>query len=139
MTEKKITMKPATGQRGFKFFSAVGRFSVRFRWFVLVFWIAAVPIVTANFPNINDVSKNNNSDFLPKNSPSVTAADLESKFQSKDTAANAIILASRAHGKLSDADDAAIKKVEALLKNLKALAKLKTKESRPTAKHGKYL
>jgi RND superfamily putative drug exporter len=125
MTEKKITMKPATGQRGFKFFSAVGRFSVRFRWFVLVFWIAVVPIVTANFPNINDVSKNNNSDFLPKNSPSVTAADLESKFQSKDTAANAIILASRAHGKLSDADDAAIKKVEASVKKSKSVSEVK--------------
>jgi RND superfamily putative drug exporter len=125
MSERQLTKKPASGQRGFKFFSAVGRFSVRFRWFILVFWIAAIPIVTANFPNINDVSKNNNSDFLPKNSPSVTAADLESKFQSKDTAASAVIIASRANGKLSDADDAAIKKVEAAVKKSKSVSEIK--------------
>jgi RND superfamily putative drug exporter len=115
----------AAEHRGYKFFSAVGRFSVKFRWFIIIFWIAAIPVVTASFPSINSVSKNNNSDFLPKNSPSVVSQELESKFQSKDTAANAIIIASRESGKLTDADNATIKKVEAAVKQSKSVSEVK--------------
>jgi RND superfamily putative drug exporter len=125
MNKKKIVKITEGEHRGFKFFSAIGRFSVRFRWFILIFWIAAIPIVTANFPNINSVSKNNNSDFLPKNSPSVVSQELESKFQSKDTAANAIIIAARENGKLSNEDNAAIKKVEAAVKQSKSVSEVK--------------
>jgi RND superfamily putative drug exporter len=115
----------AAEHRGYKFFSAVGRFSVKFRWFIIIFWIAAIPVVTASFPSINSVSKNNNSDFFPKNSPSVVSQELESKFQSKDTAANAIIIASRESGKLTDADNATIKKVEAAVKQSKSVSEVK--------------
>jgi RND superfamily putative drug exporter len=119
---KKLT---AAEHRGYKFFSGVGRFSVKFRWFIIIFWIAAIPIVTANFPNINSVSKNNNSDFLPKKSPSVVSQELENKFQSKDTAANAIILVSRENSKLTDADATALKKVEAAVKHSKSVSEIK--------------
>jgi RND superfamily putative drug exporter len=88
-------------------FPKIARFSVRFRWFILVFWILAVPIVTANFPNINNVAKNNNSDFLPKNSPTQTASQLETAFQSKNTATNAVIVVSRSTG-LTPADNAVL-------------------------------
>jgi RND superfamily putative drug exporter len=125
MSKKRTVKMTESEHRGFKFFSAIGRFSVRFRWFILVFWIAMVPFVTANFPNINDVSKNNNSDFLPKNSPSVTAQDLETNFQSKDTGSNAILVASRADGKLTAADSEALKKVEAVVKKSKSVTEVK--------------
>lgn len=116
MDKKQNTKRPEAAHAGIKFFSAIGRFSVRFRWFVVIFWIALIPIVTANFPNINEVSKNNNSDFLPKNSPTDTAVKMESKFQSKDTAANAIIVAARSNGALTDADQRAITKVQEAVK-----------------------
>jgi RND superfamily putative drug exporter len=121
-TGSKVT---AAEHRGYQFFSAVGRFSVKFRWFILVFWIALIPIVTASFPSITSVSKNNNSDFLPKNSPSVVSQELENKFQSKDTAANAIIIAAREKAPLTDADNAAIKKVEAAVKQSKSVSEVK--------------
>jgi RND superfamily putative drug exporter len=111
--------------RGFRIFSAIGRFSVKFRWLIIIFWIAMVPLVSANFPNINDVSKNNNSDFLPKNSPSVTAADLESNFQSKDTGSNAILVVSRSDGKLTPADNEALKNVEASIKKHHSVTEVK--------------
>jgi RND superfamily putative drug exporter len=124
---KRVGAKKAANpeHKGFQVFAAIGRFSVRFRWFILIFWIAAVPIVTANFPSINSVSKNNNSDFLPKNSPSVTAAELETKFQSKDTAANAILIVARENGKLNDNDNAVIKKVEAAVKQSNSVSEVK--------------
>jgi RND superfamily putative drug exporter len=89
-------------------FTKIARFSVKFRWFIIAAWIIAVPVLTANLPNINDVTKNNNSDFLPKNSPSVAAVDLESSFQSKDTAGTSTIIVASKSGSLSDADNAAI-------------------------------
>jgi RND superfamily putative drug exporter len=125
MSKNKGPKVTESEHKGFEFFSAIGRFSVRFRWFILVFWIALVPIVTANFPSINDVAKNNNSDFLPKNTASREAQDLETKFQSKDTASNAIIIVSRSNGALTDADNAALKKVEAAVKQSHSVSEVK--------------
>lgn len=88
-----------------RIFEQIARFSVRFRWFIIAFWIILVPVVTANFPSINAVTKNNNSDFLPKNSPTDSASKLETAFQKKDTATNAIVVISRADGKLTRADN----------------------------------
>ncbi len=92
-------------------FEKIARFSVRFRWLIIIFWIAAVPIVTANFPSITSVTKNDNSDFLPKNSPTDAAAKLETAFQSKRTATNAAIVVSNDNGPLTPADDAALAKI----------------------------
>jgi RND superfamily putative drug exporter len=94
-------------------FEAIGRFSVRFRWFIIVFWIIAVPVVTANFPSITNVTKNDNSDFLPKNSPTVQATKLETAFQQKKTATNAVVIISRAGGPLTAADQASLQTIEA--------------------------
>ncbi|HEY5442495.1 MAG TPA: MMPL family transporter [Candidatus Saccharimonadales bacterium] len=92
-------------------FEKIARFSVRFRWFIIVFWIAIVPILTANLLSITDVAKNNNSDFLPKNSPTSTAAKLETAFQRKDTASSAVIIVARDNGPLTAADTAAIGRI----------------------------
>jgi RND superfamily putative drug exporter len=92
-------------------FEKIARFSVRFRWFIIVFWIAVIPILTANFLSITDVSKNNNSDFLPKNSPTSVAAKLETAFQRKDTATNAVIVVSRGNQALTPADSAAVTRI----------------------------
>src|SRR5947209_6704516 len=108
-------------------FQAIGRFAVRFRWLVLVAWIVAIPLLTANLPNINDVSKNNNSDFLPKNSPSVEAVNLESNFQKKDTAGTSVIVASRESGTLTKADNLAIDRVIAKVKRVHGISELHDK------------
>ena len=100
-------------------FEKIARFSVRFRWFIIIFWVAAVPILTANLLSITDVSKNNNSDFLPKNSLSTVAAKLETAFQRKDTASNAVIVAVRDNGPLTPADNATIARV---IKNVKQVS-----------------
>src|SRR5581483_9072977 len=101
-------------------FRNIARFSVRWRWPIIIVWIAAVPFLTATLPNINDVTKNSTKDFLPKNSPTDQASKLESAFQKQDTASNAVIVASRKSTKLSDADNVALQQ---LVNNVK-----KTKE-----------
>jgi RND superfamily putative drug exporter len=89
-------------------FEAIARFSVKFRWFIIIAWIIAVPVLTSHLPNINNVTKNDNSQFLPKNSPSTKAINLESSFQSKNTSATATIVAVRQVGTLTPSDNQTI-------------------------------
>jgi len=102
-------------------FEKIARFSVRFRWFIIIFWIAAVPVVTANFPSINSVTKNDTSDFLPKSTPSAKAAKSENAFQSKSTAANAIVVVSRNGQQLTPADNAATQQILSAIKKVSSV------------------
>ena len=106
-------------------FEKIARFSVKFRWFVIVFWIAAVPVLTANFPSITNVSKNNNSDFLPKNSPSSTGAKLENAFQRKDTATSAVIVAARSGGPLTADDNATLSSIIQSVKHVQDVTEVR--------------
>src|SRR5579862_588377 len=91
-------------------FKSIAKFSVKFRWPIIIFWIALVPILTSVFPTITSVTKNNTQDFLPKNSPTATAFNLESAFENKNTATNSVIVASRNSG-LTAADNAALQRM----------------------------
>lgn len=106
-------------------FEKIARFSVRFRWFIIIFWIVAVPVVTANFPSLNNVTKNNNSDFLPKNSPSVSASKLETAFQRKDTATNVIVVVSRVSGPLTATDNQAAAQIIGQIKQVKHITQIR--------------
>jgi len=83
-----------------------------------------VPVLSSTFPNINDVTQNSTQDFLPKNSPTAQAADLESAFQKKDTVSNAVLVVSRGSGKLTDQDNAAIQKLVADVRNTKEITEV---------------
>ncbi|HET6863898.1 MAG TPA: MMPL family transporter, partial [Candidatus Saccharimonadales bacterium] len=106
-------------------FRAIAKFSVRFRWPIIILWIALVPIVTANFPKLNDVEKNNTSDFLPKNSQTVVGAKLEDAFKQKNTATNSIIVAARKDGKLTPADYAALKRMTGNVSKVKEITEVR--------------
>ena len=106
-------------------FEKIARFSVRFRWLIIIFWIAAVPVLTANLPSITNVAKNNNSDFLPKNNPSTSAAKLETAFQRKDTATSAVIVAASNGGPLTASDNAAISRIEASVKHVESVTEVR--------------
>jgi RND superfamily putative drug exporter len=100
-------------------FAAIARFSVRFRWLVIIFWIVAIPVVSANFPSINSVTKDDNSQFLPKDSPTTSAGKLENAFQSKNTAGTSVIVGVRDGGQLTAADTAALNQVAQNVKHVK--------------------
>src|SRR6185503_9754417 len=102
-------------------FRNIAKFSVKFRWPIIIFWIAMVPIWSSVFPNINDVTQNSTQDFLPKNSPTAQASELESQFQKKDTVSNAVLVVSRSSGKLTDQDNAAIQKLAQNVRNTKEI------------------
>ena len=89
-----------------RFFTALGRFTVRFRWLIVVAWALVTVALVLGLPSISSVEKNSNSQFLPASEPSVRAATLAAPFQSTRTS-EAVLVAASAHGPLTPADDAA--------------------------------
>jgi hypothetical protein len=61
-------------------FGAVGRFTVRFRWLVLLVWIAGAVAAVTQLPALSSVTQNNNSKFLPASAPSEHAVQLLAPF-----------------------------------------------------------
>src|SRR5665213_2168174 len=105
-------------------FKSIAKFSVRFRWPIIILWIAAVPVLNSTLPKLNDVSKNDNSAFLPKNSQTQKAADLETNFQSKNTTSRAVLIASRENVPLSVADNTAVDKAVDRVKTVKGVSQV---------------
>jgi RND superfamily putative drug exporter len=106
-------------------FREIGKFSVRFRWLIIIAWIIAVPLATAHFPKLNDVTKNSTSDFLPKNSQTALGSKLEASFQRKDTATNAFLVAARNNQPLTESDNAALQKLADNVKNVKEVTEVR--------------
>jgi RND superfamily putative drug exporter len=57
-------------------FRGIGKFAVKFRWVVLIVWIAAAAIIPKALPSLASVTQGNNTDFLPASAPSQHAANL---------------------------------------------------------------
>jgi len=95
-----------------RFFAAVGRFSIRYRWPVVAAWIAATVVAVVIFPSIASVSAGAQTDFIPSTSPSEQAADLLTPFQNKN-AASMLLVVVREGAPLTPADQTQI----ATLKN----------------------
>ncbi|HEX3824518.1 MAG TPA: MMPL family transporter [Mycobacteriales bacterium] len=84
-------------------YSALGRFTVRYRWLVLLSWLVVIIGSFFVFPSLNSVVKANNSDFLPKKAPSEIASELASPLQNSNFTPVPIVV-SATSGKLTAAD-----------------------------------
>src|SRR5438876_8049894 len=93
-------------------FMTIARFDVRFRWLIVVVWIAATTAAVFTLPSLSSVTQSNNAQFLSSSSPSVQAGEIAKPFRGLDPTGTAIIVASRAVGPLTSADKAAIGRVE---------------------------
>ena len=95
---------------------ALGRFVVRYRWFVVVFWLLAAIVTTAALPSLGSEVNDNNSAFLPANAPSSKAANLAAPLLGAGAGGRVseiTIIGSRA-GRLTGADLAALEREAAL-------------------------
>jgi uncharacterized membrane protein YdfJ with MMPL/SSD domain len=95
-------------------FASLGRFTVRFRWLIVVAWVVGTVALTFGLPGISSVEKSSNSQFLPSTEPSVQADSLAAPFRT-GTTSQAVLVAATDSGRLSAADEAAIAKVEAAI------------------------
>ena len=106
------------------FFAAVGRFAVRFRWLVIVAWVAATVLANLYLPALGGVAKSGDVNTPPASSPSSRAAQLAAPFQGPDEAAVPVLVA-RDGGVLTAADQAVIGRLEAGLRGVAGVQRVK--------------
>jgi RND superfamily putative drug exporter len=94
-----------------RFFAAIGRFAVRFRWVIVAGWIAVAVLAQHFFPSLASVANASNESFLPASSPSMHAARLAAPFQGADQTPMPVVIARGAP--LNAADLGAVERLEA--------------------------
>jgi RND superfamily putative drug exporter len=89
------------------FFTAAGRLSVRFRWAIVLAWVAGAAAAMVLLPSLSSVTQSDNTSFLPASAPSEQAARLASPLQGATLTAVTVAAARAggpAAGPLSGAD-----------------------------------
>lgn len=87
-------------------FRAIGKFAVKFRWVVLIFWIAAAVVIPKALPSLASVTQANNSAFLPASAPSEQATTLAAPLGISLSVTPVPVVAAVSTGSLSAADQA---------------------------------
>ncbi len=100
------------------FFNGLGRFSVRFRWLIVVVWIVGTGAAVHFLPSLASQVNNDNSAFLPASAPSTQAGNLAEPLVGKATLVPVIIVAVREDGPITAADTQAIARLADLAKGV---------------------
>jgi uncharacterized membrane protein YdfJ with MMPL/SSD domain len=95
-------------------FAVVGRLAVRFRWAIVVAWVAGTAAAMVLLPSLSSVTQSDNTSFLPASAPSEQAAQLASPLQGASLTAVTVV-AARGGGPLGQADQAAIARLSGAL------------------------
>ncbi|HXZ65403.1 MAG TPA: MMPL family transporter, partial [Streptosporangiaceae bacterium] len=95
-------------------YGAIGRFAVRFRWLVVLIWIAGAIAAATQLPSLSSVTQGNNEKFLPASAPSAQAAALAAPFGTGNSQPIPVVAATAA-GPLTSADITALGHLQALL------------------------
>jgi putative drug exporter of the RND superfamily len=85
-------------------FRAIGRFAVKFRWVVLIVWIAAAVAIPKALPSLASVTQGNNSAFLPASAPSEQATNLAAPLGQSLSVTPVPIVAAVSTGSFTAAD-----------------------------------
>jgi len=107
-------------------FAAIARFDIRFRWLIVVVWIAGVVAAARLLPSLSSVTQSNNVQFLSSSSPSVQASQLAAPLRATDPSRTAIIVATRASGPLTATDTAAIGQVEQAVRQVPGVSSVRS-------------
>jgi len=102
-----------------RFFGALGRATVRLRWYVIGCWIVIVVVATLTLPTLGSEINNDNSHFLPATSPAIQAFNLATPILG-NTAKNSIVVvvAARNNAPLGPPDQAALSREAVAAKQL---------------------
>jgi RND superfamily putative drug exporter len=100
------------------FFNGLGRFSVRFRWLIVVIWIVGTAASVHYLPSLASQVNNDNSAFLPNSAPSTVAGNLAEPLVGKATLEPVIILGVSQNSPISAADTQAITRLASAAKKV---------------------
>jgi putative drug exporter of the RND superfamily len=106
------------------FFAMAGRLAVRFRWAIVLAWVAGTAAAMALLPSLSGVTQSDNTSFLPASAPSEQAAQLASPLQGASLTAVTVV-AARAGGLLTGADQAAIARLSGALAQVPKVASVR--------------
>src|ERR1700674_2094282 len=106
-----------------RIFSAIGDFSVRFRWPIAIGWVLITIVCVRAFPGLADVAKNAQSSFLPANSPSVQAQQLAQPFQDSKHGVATLVVARDASA-ITPSDLQQINAVESKIRAVNGVARV---------------
>jgi putative drug exporter of the RND superfamily len=98
------------------FFGSLGRFSVRFRWSMLLAWIIAAVAAASFLPSLSSVTQSDNTKFLPASAPVEKATMLAAPFGTSNLLPVPLV-AARQTGPLTAADSAALTALQSKLKS----------------------
>jgi RND superfamily putative drug exporter len=96
------------------FFAVAGQLAVRFRWAIVLAWIAGTAAAMVLLPSLSNVTQSDNTSFLPASASSERAAQLASPLQGASLTAVTVV-AARTGGTLTGADQAAIARLSGAL------------------------
>jgi RND superfamily putative drug exporter len=84
-------------------FDKIGKFSSRFRYPIILFWVVAVILITLLAPNLGDVSISDQTSFLSAKAPSIKAARLANQyFPEQASSGSAVLVLHSPDGKVFD-------------------------------------
>jgi len=115
---------PATIASVGTFFAVAGRLAVRFRWAIVLAWVAGTAAAMALLPSLSNVTQSDNTSFLPASARSEQAAQLASPLQGASLTAVTVVTA-RTDGALTGADQAAIARLSASLARVSRVASVR--------------
>src|SRR5580704_13294605 len=101
-----------------KFFTGLGRFTVKYRWIILIVWLVGTFAAVKGLPSLSSEVNNDNTAFLPSSAPDVKAANLAEPLVGKESLVPITVVASRSDGPVTAADIAAIEHEVTLLKGV---------------------
>jgi RND superfamily putative drug exporter len=113
---------------GFRIFRGIGKFSVKFRWLVLVVWLAVVVILPQHLPSLSSVTQSNNNSFLPASAPSQKAINLASKLgkSTNSTTVSAVVATNSSSATLTTTDEQYIGALQERLKGVSGVQGIRT-------------
>jgi putative drug exporter of the RND superfamily len=92
------------------FMAGLARLSVRFRYYIIAFWLIAAALSSVLLPALSSAVNTDNSSFLPASSPSVHAMTLAAPFQPTSDSGGTLVVLGRS--KLTGSDQQAITSLE---------------------------
>ena len=105
-------------------FFAAAWLSVRFRWAIVLAWVAGTVAAMALLPSLSSVTQSDNTSFLPGGAPSEQAAQLASPLQGATLTAVTVVAGS-ADGTLTGADQAFVARLAGSLSRLARVASVR--------------
>jgi putative drug exporter of the RND superfamily len=106
-------------------FRGIGKFAVKFRWVILIVWIAAAVVIPKALPSLASVTQGNNSAFLPASAPSEHATELAAPLGISLSVTPVPVIAAVSTGTLSAADQAYLTTLQADLGKVKTVTKVR--------------